>query len=633
MCGIVGTLSFNNSGYKIDKSLLVKMRDSLKHRGPDGKGLWISENKNVGLAHRRLSIIDPSEAASQPMSNEDKSIFISFNGEIYNHADIKKKLLKVGNYKWKTDHSDTEVILHAFEEWGIDCLKEFVGMFAISIYDLKKRELWLIRDRIGIKPLYYSINKSKINFSSEIKALLKDPLQKREVNDEAFYNYLSFLTSPSPQTLFDGIKKIPPGTWIKINHDGEIIEKKYWDALDNTKSLDNLSENEISDKIISTLKDSVEYRKISDVNVGVFLSGGIDSSINTSLFSKNENERVKAFCVKYDKNYGSYKNENYYAKSMADFVNAYYYEKELSMEDFKIFLNKMIELQDEPIADPVCMPIYFLSKLAKENNVTVCQVGEGADELFFGYPSWKNSIGLQKKINKMNFSLLYKMIYNILKYIPKINNSFQLEAIRRASISQPIFWGGAEAFSETHKNKIISNRLKKKFKKYSSWNIIKPIRERFEKKSWDKSNINWMSYLDLNLRLPELLLMRVDKMTMAVSLEGRVPFLDHKLVELAMSIPENIKLKNNDLKYILKKSVKGYIPDEIINRKKQGFNVPIHEWVLDTFGKYAKKELLEFCDQTDFLNKKEVNKLFSNDRGVQIWYLLNFVLWWKKYIK
>ena len=458
-------------------------------------------------------------------------------------------------------------------------------------------------------------------------------MQKRKINEEAFFHYLSFLTTPAPQTLFDGIKKLPPGSWIKINENGEIKEQVYWDVLDHTVSKKNLTEEEISNEILQELRTSVKLRKESDVPVGVFLSGGIDSSTNAALFSEGESKNVKTFCIGYDKQYGTSLNETGFAKFMASEIGADYHERLLNVDDLIEFLPKMIKLQDEPIADPVCMPLYYVSKLAKDNGVTVCQVGEGADELFCGYEGWKRSINLQKLSDSFPFKRLKKILVKTLSILPNVKDSFQLEWLKRASESHPIFWGGAEAFSDIHKRRLLSPRLRKKFSKFSSWKVIEPIRSRFEKKSSEKSTLSWMTYLDLNLRLPELLLMRVDKMSMGVSLEGRVPFLDHKLVELAMSIPEDVKTKNKTLKYILKKSVRGIIPDLLIDRKKQGFSVPIHEWFLGSFGDYVKKELIEFCDNTDFLNKKEVINLIKKERGAQVWYLLNFALWWKEYIK
>jgi asparagine synthase (glutamine-hydrolysing) len=632
MCGIAGVVHFNKNSEKINDALLTEIRDAMVHRGPDGGENWISNDGKVGFAHRRLSIIDLTTVANQPMSNENGRLWVVFNGEIYNHSDIRAELKQLGGHEWKTDHSDTEVILHAYEQWGIDFVHKLRGMFAIALWDDTKRELLLIRDRIGVKPFYYTINNNKIIFASEIKAILKDPSVKRKVNEEAFFHYLSFMASPAPNTIFEGIKKIPPGTWLKISENGEVTEKRYWDIWDNAGKIKFKNEEDIAEQILQELKTSVKLRKVSDVPVGVFLSGGIDSSTNTKLFSEGEGMPVKAFSIGYQGKYDSYKNEVEYARSMAEYAGAEYYEKLLTIDDLIDFLPLMVHLQDEPIADPVCVPVYYVSKLARENGVIVCQVGEGADELFWGYPTWKTKWKLQKLADKVPFRFVKKIAMKIFEFVGK-DQWHDYEALRRSANGQPIFWGGADIFTDKAKKKILSKRLKEKFKNVTSWDAIKPIYDRYNANAWEKSTLNWMSYLDLNLRLPELLLMRVDKMGMGASLEGRVPFLDHKFVELSMSIPESIKVKNGTLKYILKKAVRGVIPDEIIDRKKQGFGVPVYEWLMDKLGDTAKKEVFEFCDETDFLDKKEVEKLFESNQGTLIWVILNFVLWWKHYIK
>ena len=632
MCGLAGILNLSSNSNLVSDELLTKVRDTMIHRGPDGGENWIDDDGKIGLAHRRLSIIDLTTIANQPMSNEDDSVWVVFNGEIYNHKDIRTELEAIGGHVWKTDHSDTEVIIHAYEQWGMDFLEKLRGMFAIAIWDKNKRELMIVRDRIGIKPLYYSINKDRLIFASEIKAILMDPTQERKVDEEAFFHYLSFMATPSPNTLFEGIKKLPPDTWLCINEKGEIKENKYWDMWDNSGKITYKDEKELCDKILSELRTAVKLRKVSDVPVGVFLSGGIDSSTNTVLFSEGEGLPVKAFSIGYEGEYDSYKNEVEYARQMADYTGAEYFEKLLNIDDLINFLPLMIHLQDEPIADPVCFPVYYVSKLARENGVIVCQVGEGADELFWGYPTWKIKWKLQKIGNLPVPRFLKTGILKALKLAGKENGHYY-EALRRNVNDQPIFWGGADIFTDGQKRSIMSDRLKKKFISRDSWEALKPIHDRFKKNAWEKSTLNWMSYLDLNFRLPELLLMRVDKMGMGASLEGRVPFLDHKFVELAMSIPEKTKVKGGILKYILKKSVRGVIPDEIIDRKKQGFGVPVYEWLLDRLGDKAKDELYSFCDETDFLDKGEVEKLFAERKGTLIWVLLNFALWWKHYIK
>jgi len=634
MCGIVGVLSFTNSAFQVSTPYLTRMRDVMAHRGPDGAGIFVSGDRRLGLGFRRLAIIDLSERAMQPMSNENGTLWVVFNGEIYNHAEIRAELEGLGGHRWKTDHSDTEVILHAFEEWGIDCVHKFRGMFAIALWDTKQRQLWLIRDRIGVKPLYYSIHHGRITFASEIKALLEDEQQERGVNEEAFYYYLSFNATPAPHTLFSGIQKLAPGTWLRVNEDGQVRECRYWDVWDHTEPLTNATEAEIAERILSELRTSVKLRKISDVPVGVFLSGGIDSSTNAALFSEGESQPVRTFSIGYDREYKSYQNELHYARRMANEVGAEHHELRLRENDLLESLPLIIWHQDEPLADPVCMPVYYVSKLARDAGVIVCQVGEGSDELFWGYKYWRDSLRLQRFSNSLPIpNALRNLGLAGLNFVERGRNAsyrrqFSCEVLRRALSNRPVFWGGAEVLSDSQKRQFLSPRLLKKFKELSSWEALRPIRQRFEEKSWEPSPLNWMTYLDLNVRLPELLLMRVDKMSMAVSLEARVPFLDHKFVELAMSIPEAVKTRKGVLKYILKKAVRGVIPDELIDRKKQGFGVPVYEWYQTKFGEHLVKETKDFCENTDLFRFEEVLP-FLPKRG---WALLNLALWWKQYI-
>lgn len=631
MCGINGALVFKDSDFKITENYIETMRDTMVHRGPDGAGIWVSPNHKIGFGHRRLSIIDLSENATQPMSSADDSVWVTYNGEVYNHADIRKELEATGKYQWKTDHSDTEVILHAYEEWGIDFLHRLRGMFAIGIWDEPKEELYLIRDRIGVKPLYYSIHNDRLVFASEIKALLKDPDQKRAVNEEGFFHFLSFLTTPAPMTLFEGISKLPGGTWIKVTPEGTIEEHRYWDVWDHTQPLKEESDESIAKKILSELKEAVKLRKVSDVPVGVFLSGGIDSSTNAALFSEGETSKVKTFSIGYDKDYGTYKNELHYARRVAQEFKAEYFEKKLTIDDLLDFLPEMVRLQDEPIADPVCVPVYYLSKLARENGVIVCQVGEGSDELFWGYKSWKIRWNLAR-VNDLPVPKIFKKLLRKGLEVAGKENTLPYAALDRTLKGMPLFWGGAESFTENQKQALMSPRLKEKFKNRTSFEGLQSIWDRFQSKAWEKSHLNWMSYVDLNMRLPELLLMRVDKMSMGVSLEGRVPFLDHKFVELAMSIPEKVKTRDQNPKYILKRAVRGVIPDEIIDRPKQGFGVPVYEWLFDRLGEQIKKDLREFCRETDFFDENTIEEFWKKPNQ-QLWYLYNFVLWHREFIQ
>jgi asparagine synthase (glutamine-hydrolysing) len=632
MCGIVGALAFERSPFRISEWYVATMRDTMAHRGPDGAGAWVSADGRVGLGHRRLSIIDLSDAASQPMANGDGSLQIVFNGEIYNHAEIRKELDSLGRFAWKTDHSDTEMILHAFEQWGIDAIQRFRGMFAIALWDARARALWLVRDRIGIKPLYYTIHHDRLVFGSEIKALLADADTPRAVNEEAFYHYLSFITTPAPDTLFAGIHKLPPATWMRIAADGTSTTRRYWDVWDHTTPLTGVSDADIAHRLLDELRTAVKLRKVSDVPVGVFLSGGIDSSTNAALFSEGEDQPVKTFSIGYDQDYGSYKNELTYARQVAALVGAEHHERILSVKDLIDFVPQMVHLQDEPIADPVCVPVYYVSKLARDHGVIVCQVGEGSDELFWGYPTWKLKLRLQQADDLPIPRLAKRALLAGLRAAGR-DTSHPYEALRRSVAGQPIFWGGADAFTDAQKQRLLSPRLRQSLRGLTSWNALEPIWDRFQRGAWERSNLNWMSYLDLNLRLPELLLMRVDKMSMGVSLEGRVPFLDHVFVELAMSIPESVKTRNGELKSILKQAVRGLIPDEIIDRKKQGFGVPVYEWFLGELGDWTRRELESFCAETEYLDRGEVRRLIEARNGSHVWYLLNFALWWKHYSK
>jgi asparagine synthase (glutamine-hydrolysing) len=631
MCGIAGAISFGNRAIRFDASYINAMRDTMVHRGPDGEGTWISPDDRIALAHRRLSIIDLSSSAGQPMGNEDGSVWVVFNGEIYNHAEVRTELEQIGGHQWRTDHSDTEVIIHAFEEWGIDCIHKFRGMFAIGLWDARNRELWLVRDRIGVKPLYYSLHHGRLTFASEIKALLEDPEQEREIDEEALYHYLSFLTTPVPQTLFRGIRKLAGGTWLRVRTDGSIEERRYWDAWDAVQPLNNQSDDEIASRILAELRIAVKLRKVSDVPVGVFLSGGIDSSVNAALFSEDHGRKIQTFSIGYDADYESYPSELPYARRMAEFVGAEHHECILKQQDLIDFLPEMIRLQDEPIADPVCVPVYYVSKLARDNGVIVCQVGEGSDELFWGYRSWKLSLRLQQVAALPVPRGVRQFGLSALQWSGR-GESLPYEWLRRAVEGLPVFWGGAEAFTEASKQSLLSPRLRRSLSGLTSWDALRPIRKRFEEKAWEPSHLAWMTYLDLNLRLPELLLMRVDKMSMGVSLEARVPFLDHKFVELALGIPERVKTRNGVLKSILKKSVRNLIPRELIERRKQGFGVPIHEWFATRLGEFTCEQLNHFCRETDFFDPDQVKRVLDGGKGPQAWYLLNFALWWNHYL-
>jgi asparagine synthase (glutamine-hydrolysing) len=624
MCGIAGVVSFGD--FQVTPEYVTALREPLAHRGPDGAATWVSDDRRVGFGFRRLAIIDLSETAMQPMENEDGSVRLLMNGEIYNHAELRPELEQAG-HRFRTDHSDTEVVVHAFEEWGIDCLHRLRGMFALAIWDERERRLWLVRDRVGIKPLYWSVHHGRLVFGSEVKALLADPEQPRAVDEEALYHYLSFLTTPAPSTMFAGIKKLPAAAWLRIDFDGTLQERRWWDPLDGGAIVQDRSDDELAGLVLDELRTSVAYRKVSDVPVGIFLSGGLDSSTNAALFAHGEERPVQTFSIGYDENYPSSPSELGWARRVAQLVGAEQHERILTQDDVLGFLPRMIEILDEPIADPVGIPIYYLSELARSRGVIVAQAGEGADELFCGYPSWRTHLRLERA-NALPVPKTVKRLGLAALRAAGQSTSRPHEFLRRGAEGLPVFWGGAEAFTETQKRRLLSARLRRDHATTTSWDALAPIRQRFEARAWERTPLNWMTYLDLSLRLPELLLLRIDKMSMAAGLEARVPFLDHKLVELAFAIPTAAKTRNGELKGLLKRAVRDLLPDEIIDRPKQGFRVPVDEWFLDRLGERTRSELDGFCRETDLLDRAEVERVLARPKR-DAWYLLNLALWWR----
>lgn len=655
MCGLTGYINLQSSD-PMPLALLGAMNDRLSHRGPDGDGFFIggtygegerneflarrdtslfrhrgSSPRALGLAHRRLAIIDLSQNALQPMQTSDGKVQIVFNGEIYNHADIRAQL--EGKYTFQTDHSDTETILYAYKEWGPDCVHRLRGMFAIALWDEDKDSLWLFRDRTGMKPLYYTVHKGRLLFASEIKSFLADPDFPRRINERGLYDYLSFLTVPAPHTMFEGVYKLPAGHMMKVQN-GHLSEPaRYWDVFDNV-TISNKPESQLIDDVLDKLDECVKSHLISDVPVGVFLSGGIDSSTNAALFSRHAPGRVKAFSIGYedDDKLSSYKNEFAYARRVANDLNCDYYERSLTQDDFIDFLPKLVRHQDEPIADPVCVPLYYVSKLARDNGVIVAQVGEGSDELFCGYDSWMTFLKLDRWNRHPVPGLLKQMGVQMLRAAGKGYSGYT-EYLRRGANGLPVFWSGAEAFYEAQKKSLLTPEFTARLGDRTSWDVLRPIYDDFLKAAPDTSALNWMTYVDLKLRLPELLLMRVDKMAMSVSLEGRVPFLDHEFVEMAMRIPASLKTKDGINKFVLKQAVRGVIPDEIIDRKKQGFGAPVYDWFMDRLGAMARQEISAFNAEMNIFSNDYLERLYSESDGTRVWYLLNLVLWWKEYIK
>lgn len=627
MCGICGIISFDNS--IVNEDFLILMRDEMSHRGPDDAGIFINPDKKVGFGFRRLAIIDLTSAAHQPMCNYDGTLWIIFNGEIYNHLEVRKELEAKG-YKYRS-RSDTETIIYAYEEYGIDFIHKLNGMFAIALWDERKKMFLAYRDRIGKKPFYYTFQNGKFIFASEIKSVLKHPDVRSELNFESLSNYLTFLIPPAPDTIFKGIFKLPPGHRLILKDNGNLIVEEYYDVLNSRNEQIISDEEEIKNSIVSLLRQSIKDRMISDVPFGVFLSGGIDSTTNVALMAELMDRPVDTFSVGF-RNLNEY-NEFNYARKVAEYFKTNHHEIIIDANDALEFFPKLVYHQDEPLADPVCIPLYFVSKLARENGTIVVQVGEGSDEEFAGYPWMLREL----RINKINHFLLKKFpailkksIYNLANRLWGEDGKFlELDYLRRLKDGEETYWGGAINFTKNHKQYLLNREF------VDSYQTIKKIYQNYSRKTSIDNHLRKMIYLEFKNRLPELLLMRVDKMAMAASVEARVPFLDYRLVELSFMIDSGIKIKNNTTKYILKKAIEGIIPHEIIYRKKQGFAAPMNFWLRNELSNFTRHYLLNSkIHELELFNKDFIKFLLDSplsnryDFVQNTWNLLNLFMWY-----
>ncbi len=631
MCGIAGVYDYGfSSNPQVTPELLVRMSDRMIHRGPDDAGYHISRNGQCGLTFRRLAIVDLSPAGHQPMSSPDGQYTIVFNGEIYNHLEVREELEAKG-YQYKS-RSDTETILYAYKEWGEECFRKFLGMFAISIWDEEKKELFIIRDRIGIKPLYYTNPDGRFLWASEIKVLLEHPAIEREFNEHALPHYLSLLMPPAPETMFKGIYKLDAGHSLRVTAGGEIIKKRWWSLLDAGAMSVNLTEPEAIEDIRFLLRRSIKDRMMSDVPFGVFLSGGIDSSLNVALMSELMDRPVQTFTVGFTE-LEKY-NELGYARQIAEKFKTNHHEILIDAKTAQDKLSDLAWHEDEPNGDPVCIPLYFVSKLARDNGTIVVQVGEGSDEEFLGYPWMIRDLKFRSKYWK---GFIPKSLRRAGYFVtrPFIKHPLMREYLRRYSEGEEFFWGGAIAFTEEHKRDLLKEYSKGNHSSYrypEEWH--RRIQDRYPNAEYQQR----MMYLEFQQRLPQMLLMRVDKVSMATSIEARVPFLDHRIVEYAFRMPVKIKLgPNMEPKHILKKASEGILPNEHIYRKKQGFAAPVAEWL--------KKDLKPLFDES--LNSSRIVKEYLNTNYIRIlqaehesgsrkngdllWSLLNLMLWEKRY--
>jgi len=638
MCGIVGIFACCDKPSEeiICSEILNRMSDVITHRGPDSNGVWISKDNSCGFAFRRLSIIDLTPAGNQPMTTTDGTVTIVFNGEIYNYLSIRQELIEKG-YSFRS-RTDTEVILYGYKEWGYKVVERLSGMFAFVLYDDDKKLIFGARDRIGKKPLYYTFQDNYFIFASEIKSILQHPKVSKEVNFDEIPNYLNFGISSNKATLFKNIYKIPPAHFFVLTQDGHFKLERYWNPF--VLGINNdITEQEATQKIIDILRVAIKDRMMSDVPFGVFLSGGIDSSLNVALMSELMNRPVDTFTVGF-KELQKY-NELHYARKIVQIFNTNHNEILIDSNDAFEVLYDLVWYEDEPNADPVCIPLYFLSKLTRNSGTIVVQVGEGSDEQFVGYnwllrdykfynSLWKLFVSFPDIIKKGTYSLSKPFFKLVHQYLP-------LDFIRRAANGEEYYWSGISIFPPSE----MQVMLKRNFDHLveTPWNYVKTILDDARNLSDGKLNfLQWVLFVEISQRLPELLLMRVDKMGMANSIEARVPFLDYRLVEFTMSLPEKMKVPDGKTsKYLLKKAVEGILPKEIIYRKKQGFWAPINEWLKNEWYEFTISKINNSNLLSNFFNLNYLNFILREHRkgigkyGFRIFTLLNLALWYEKY--
>jgi asparagine synthase (glutamine-hydrolysing) len=639
MCGICGIWEYGATNATIDRALVERMRDTMPHRGPDDAGAEIFDHGRLGLGFRRLSIVDLSPAGNQPMRGcANRNVWLVFNGEIYNHAELRSGLEARG-HKYSS-RTDSETIIHLYEERGLDFVNEIEGDFAIALWDGEREQLVLARDRIGVKPLYFYQATGRFMFASEIKAMLAHPAVTPEIDEESLYHYLSFLTTPAPRTLFRGIKKIPAGHLLICDRGGSLQLKRYWDALPPKEI--SADEKERHTEILRLLRSSIKKRMMADVPFGVFLSGGVDSSANVALMAEEMSRPVDTFTVGFHDD--AELNELEPARQIAQRFGTNHHEVLIGEDDMLNFLPDLVFHQDEPIADPVCVPLYYVSKLARDAGTIVIQVGEGADEIFSGYDKyvkylrlyenfWQRAERLPRFARRAASAVASPIMERAMK------NSEAIDLVRRLGADEELFWGAAVVFDETLKAELLSPAMRARWSERSSYDVVRTFLENFDEQRPGSDFLARMTYLELKLRLPELLLMRVDKITMATSVEARVPFLDHHLVEYALGVPRQLKVEGTSGKHILKRALEEILPRDVLYRRKRGFGAPVTQWFRGKKSNLLEEKVMNSRMRArNFLDYDFVARLFDEHRrgardwGFQLWALLNLSLWYERWI-
>jgi asparagine synthase (glutamine-hydrolysing) len=627
MCGIFGILSADARNFAGGDNQL----QSILHRGPDEQGSWF--NSRVYLGNCRLSIIDLSKG-HQPIFNETRSCCIVYNGELYNYLDLRPQLLAKG-HTFKTE-TDTEVILHAYEEWGVECLKRFNGMFAFAIWDDSRNSLFLARDRIGEKPLYYYQGSDRLVFASEIKAIVADRSIPRTMNPRGLANFLAFGHALAPDTMYQNIFKLLPGHYL-VAKDAGVRQEQYWDVGDEPQlaSTDRLNEEEYSARILSLLDDSVKRRMVADVSVGAFLSGGVDSSAIVALMQRHSRSRVKTFSLGFG--IGGAYNELADAKRVAEFLGTEHFELQVDHFDMVDIVQKLVYQYDEPFGDAANFPVYLLSEFARRE-VKVVLAGEGGDELFGGYRRYVAD-QIASGYQRLPGFIIDRFIPRAIDLLPRFR---RLKRIARTlPISDPAkrYAGWLEVFTREMQHELLGATLAKGIADYDPMEHYVSYYYRRPGGTSPLDHLNRLMYVDVKTWLADAFLEKIDKATMAFSLEGRLPFLDHRLVELAFEIPSNYKIRRLSTKRILKKAVKGLLPDDVMSKSKHGFAVPTDPWFRGELKDFVFQTLMDGrARKRGYFNYPYIERLYrlhSSGKEVHdtaLWLLLNFELWNRIYI-
>lgn len=627
MCGIFGELSFSH--HRISQ-YSESSTDILTHRGPDDRGTW--RGNGIFLGMRRLSIID-LVTGQQPIWNEDKTFCIIYNGELYNFLDLRPELEAKGHIF--LTRSDTEVVLHAYEEWGPNCLRRFNGMFAFGIWDDRGRKLFLARDRIGEKPLYYYQDNQRFIFASEIKAILADPTVPKQVNPRGLANFLAFGHAVAPETIYQNIYKLLPGHYL-LAKNGNIEIKQYWDVGEEPQLPESsiLSKGEYADRILSLLDDSVRRRMIADVPVGAFLSGGIDSSAVVALMKRHATGPVKTFSLGFK--IGGVYNELPDARLVAEYFGTEHYELEVEEIDLIEVLRKLVYHYDEPFGDAAGFPVFLISRFAREH-VKVVLTGDGGDELFGGY----------RRYVADQFAPIYQRLPGFLtnntlpalfEHLPRLRRTKRI--IKTLPIREPSlrYAGWLIVFTKEMQAHLLTPEIFNGLADYDPcW--VYPHYYSVANGNGTLNHLNRLMYVDLKTWLVDDYMEKIDKATMACSLEARLPLLDHRLVELAFQIPSSYKIKGWNTKHIFKKAVASLLPPEVLRKRKHGFAVPTDPWFRGRLKEFTFEVLLdEGTHRRGYFNMPFIERLWREHIGgrhvwdTHLWLLLNFEMWHRIYM-